>query len=1335
MKKILHIFLFILTLMIALCISATAADIDYRDDNFISWKVNITDFSTPLAYGDVAADGSATIKGINETEYTKDGFNIPSFLEYEGKTYVVTAIGDNAFKGNNIVFGNVTFPKYLNKIGSFAFYRTRIYGDIVLPESLTSLGESAFNDCRGIISVKIPSKIDTIPANAFYRCHSLVKVEAEANIKYFKNYSFYQCYALKSIPLGEGTLEIGTQAFLSCKALESVDLTSVTTLSSEAFKDCLSLEAITFSNSLDYTASVFSNCGSLKKYKVSDKATKLCVVDGILYNKDKTTLYSCPPKYKLSSIEIPNTVKTIHADAFYNVETLTNIKISSSVTSIGNNAFRNTSVSTMYIPENVTSIGTYILADCNNLTWVVISSKISSASNIVSNSANVKFVIGKSPSFSTSGTGIPSTGKAYSLATYICTEHFYAPEYFDESIRATCTDSGINICVVCGDQIYAKPLGHTGAIVESSELTCTTDKYDIIDCSRCGDHKAKIVYEVATGHEGKKIVVPATASTAGYTAISCTKCNQVVIEGYTASSYLVGDINGDKAINNNDVSLLASYIGGASIKINKLACDINQDGSINIYDLILLKRFIENIDTIIAPSDAVCKKHLNIAKIEKSSNGSFDVDSLSCVDFIVSVSYCADCGTLINTSVVKPKDHEWVITKSFNATCTSTGFATYKCNRGGCTATKNESFPMIDHTGEWWTMSSKKGFQYRFCDVCDTFENREVDYSVFDELIDQITRDYKIYFNKETLSLLAPIIENYENSSLTQEQVNQNVELLKEYIPRIQYVVTDLPVIYITTKDEKATLSKRMDYIAAELAVAWYDEDGNYFDLIETNGEMRLRGNSTAGEAKKPYNIKFSTDVDLFGLGKDNKYCLLANYCEPSFVRNALVRELNKIILPEYTCDYEFVDVYYNGTYNGTYMLATPVDIEETRVDLDENDEFILEIEYDSGDVKDNDALYFQTPYTNFRIKIDSHDIEDITADGYSALYSTILQAEYAVMSGDWEQIQKYFDVDSLAKYYILHEYFKDVDYAWDSTRFTIDNGKIAAGPLWDFDRALGHASKSGGNANCRDAYHNSPNKPSVGGIEGDSTTGTWANALYNGIPNENWINDPVNTGKIINEGSDAYRNFESKNWTNQWGNHNWYTFLYMYSPEFMQLVSDYIWEYQDELTFMYADIYDDLGNKKQNFIDELYYNEDLFNSLRRNFAKWGIVSREGQSFTSFRAAQEAMRDWLEARHNWMLEFYCGEQMAIEQADNILLSKKTNSYYKTTTTKFYTQDDVLIYEVTISSVNPSDVDNHAESMYNLIIEGFDLVDSYQIEFCYEDTNGDVVYFIDGDKIG
>ena len=83
------------------------------------------------------------------------------------------------------------------------------------------------------------------------------------------------------------------------------------------------------------------------------------------------------------------------------------------------------------------------------------------------------------------------------------------------------------------------------------------------------------------------------------------------------------------------------------------------------------------------------------------------------------------------------------------------------------------------------------------------------------------TYEYVVY-NGKTICF-----NNYKNSVLTQELVDHNVDLLRSYIPRIEYKVTDVPAIYITT--DGTSLTKRMDYIWAELAVAYYDENGNTY--------------------------------------------------------------------------------------------------------------------------------------------------------------------------------------------------------------------------------------------------------------------------------------------------------------------------------------------------------------------------------------------------------------------------------------------------------------------------------------------------------------------------
>lgn len=1311
MKKLLRILIFSIVLCAALCIAVSAADSTYMDDNFIEWKISVTDYTEPVEDGDYLISGTATITGLISNEYTKSGFHMPSYVTYNDNTYVVTSIAQNAFSGNSLVFGELTLPEKLRTIGSNAFNKTRIYGDIVIPESVETISSGAFKECYGILTVTLPSSIQAIESSTFYRCYSLTAVIASQNLKGIGDSAFYECHALNEIPLGAGTLEIGSSAFLTCKALAmELDLSTLNKLGADAFKNCLTLEKVIMPNNVSYNSSVFSGCTSLKEFKATDSSAYYAVQGGVLFSKDMTTLYRYPVAKSGYTYSVPETVKTVYADAFYNVTTLTSITLPNGVTTIQNNAFRNTSVESFFIPDSVTSIGSYVLADCPKLTWVVLGSKINSASNIVSGSAKVTLLISRNNSFSTSGTGISNNGKCYKVSEYVCSTHFYG--YVD--IEPTCTESGLKVCVVCDDILYARPLGHDGPIIEKSELTCTTDSYVVVDCTRCGEDYAKTVYQTCKGHTGKTVTVNQSNTTVGYTIVFCTTCNQTVVDNFSSSFYTLGDINKDGKIDSKDVDLLGKYIGNVNVEVNKLACDINLDKVVDIYDLLLLKRFIEKIDAELAPSSAVCERHMHIGQHSYKDT----INSCTAVD--VTVSFCLDCGTITDTAISEPEGHNWETIREFAPTCTDTGFKSIKCSV--CGLANEIKYEKVDHIGTWWTIPNQKGVQYRYCDICNAFESQAVDYSDFDELISQLSPNYTKYYNDATLSLLKPVVDNHSGSALTQAQVDENVALLKDILPRIEYKLNEIPTIYITT-DGSQSLVRNMPYIGAEIAVAYVDDEGVYHDIVERFGEMKVRGNSTAGHsAKQPYNIKFTAEVDLFGLGKDNKYCLMANAYDPAFIRNCIARELDKSILEDYSCDYEFVEVYCDGVFKGTYMLSTPVDIEETRINLDKNEDFILEIEWNDGGIRDDSALYIQTPYTNFRVKIDSHDVEDITSDGYAALYTTLMQAEFAVMSGDWEQIQKYYDVESLAKYYILQEYLKDVDYAWDSTRFAIEDGRITAGPAWDFDRAMGHSSTAGGNANCRDAYYNSSKKPSVGGIEGDSTTGTWANALYNGIPNEQWIHNPT-----------------SSNWIQQNGNHNWFTFLYMYSPEFMELVSEYVWELRDELRIIYENIYDDLGNKTWNYIDSIYFDPDIYSAITRNYTVQSLYSAEGFKYGSWKAALDDLRLWLQKRHQWMLEFYCSDYLAAENADNILLDKFQNEYYNKTTTEFYVMDNVIYYDVYLT-VPAQKIEDHHSQMYVLISDFFSNEDLFTgelsdaeciITFYYDLGNGEVLQFVNG----
>ena len=111
------------------------------------------------------------------------------------------------------------------------------------------------------------------------------------------------------------------------------------------------------------------------------------------------------------------------------------------------------------------------------------------------------------------------------------------------------------------------------------------------------------------------------------------------------------------------------------------------------------------------------------------------------------------------------------------------------------------------------------------------------------------------------------------------------------------------------------------------------DEDGN----VQYDGELdyiKGRGNSTWNADKKPYNIKLDSKTDLFGMGKNKSWCLLANATEVSMIRNQLAYDFARGIGIDTTSPTRHVNLYLNGEYAGLYLLTEKVDIGENRIDI-----------------------------------------------------------------------------------------------------------------------------------------------------------------------------------------------------------------------------------------------------------------------------------------------------------------------------------------------------------------------------------------------------------------
>ena len=182
--------------------------------------------------------------------------------------------------------------------------------------------------------------------------------------------------------IGDGVTEIGNSGFSGCTKLTSVTIpNSVTSIGYEAFAGCSSLTSVTIPDSVTSIGDrVFYFSKGLTEIKVdTNNQNYSSDSNGVLYNKNKTTLVYYPINKTDKSFTIPNTVTSIGRDAFNMCESLTSVTIPDSVISIGDEAFNQcSSLTSVIIPNSVISIGNSAFFSCGNLTSLTLGNHLES---------------------------------------------------------------------------------------------------------------------------------------------------------------------------------------------------------------------------------------------------------------------------------------------------------------------------------------------------------------------------------------------------------------------------------------------------------------------------------------------------------------------------------------------------------------------------------------------------------------------------------------------------------------------------------------------------------------------------------------------------------------------------------------------------------------------------------------------------------------------------------------------------------------------------------------------------------------------------------------------
>ena len=329
-----------------------------------------------------------------------------------------------------------------------------------------------------------------------------------------------------------------------------------------------------------------------------------------------------------------------------------------------------------------------------------------------------------------------------------------------------------------------------------------------------------------------------------------------------------------------------------------------------------------------------------------------------------------------------------------------------------------------------------------------------------------------------------------------------------------------LPVVYINTENGSDVTSKDY-YINGEMKI-----QGNERYNLETTKlydgkiEIKGRGNSTWGLPKKPYKIKLDSKTNLFSMGKNKHWVLLANYYDSSSLRNTLSYDLSGALdMPQ--TETVHTGVIFNGKYVGTYQFCEQIRVDEKRVDVlnwdDEakdlskiiatkeslnaddlesylaenlswttsgkfnyqgktylisnydytipsiNGGYLLELDSNYDEVSkfktnSNQPLMFKAP----EFAVSNQDMMNYVKNYIQAYENAVMSKDYHSMyEGNTVHYSELFDMDSLVDYWLVTELFFNEDGMKKSTYMYKDvDDKFHMGPIWDMDWSSG-ASQS----------------------------------------------------------------------------------------------------------------------------------------------------------------------------------------------------------------------------------------------------------------------------------
>ena len=273
-------------------------------------------------------------------------------------TLRLPVLGDGENTHLGYLFGADSYEKHATKVPATVEV-------IILGNKITEIPDNAFAGCKSISAVALPITLEKIGSFAFYECYDLVYVKLNKVVS-IGEYAFGYCSSLFKMTL-DVTESVGLGALYECSSLRYLGVSVIGKSANENryIGHAFGAESADYND--EFVPESLYAVGIVNCKDIPDRAFAGCSNMGEIILMDAESIgvrafYACR---LLTSVLLPDSLKTIGDDAFFGCDNLKSLELGSSVESIGMQAFYGCrALSSFEIPEKVTEIKPSTFALC-----------------------------------------------------------------------------------------------------------------------------------------------------------------------------------------------------------------------------------------------------------------------------------------------------------------------------------------------------------------------------------------------------------------------------------------------------------------------------------------------------------------------------------------------------------------------------------------------------------------------------------------------------------------------------------------------------------------------------------------------------------------------------------------------------------------------------------------------------------------------------------------------------------------------------------------------------------------------------------------------------------